>query len=402
MLEKDIRVNYLREIDPLKRLEIDLLGRAIPSPLILGSGTLIEKIEHVQPFLEAGVGAVVSRTTRKIMERQVHPSPHLYQTGRKGNEMMLNAEWTGAAIEYWVPFLEKMAEMKQVIMSVSGRNINDCVEVCKILDQFSFPMIEINISCAHSNSVHGFITRNGEHIRRIVGEIKEAGVVTPIGLKLGHSDYIVELAQIAKEEGVDAIIALNSFGPLFDFSIGSDGNPVRVLGIQGAKGGMSGVPLFQIALTDVAEIRRQVGIPVIGCGGVRTAEDVVKMMMAGAKAVQIYTAAHVKGIYAPSVFKDINSKLVKFIDAVEVEKIHDIRDRAQPLLNQETNLDPLIPAVVEEKCTGCDLCVPVCLPKAIDAKKLGSNSRSHVIAINERCIGCGHCVSVCPTKALEI
>lgn len=121
MLEKDIRVGHLREIDPQKRLEVDLLGSKIPSPLILGSGTLVEKFDQIQPFLDGGAGAIVPRTTRKIMERQVHPSPHLYQAGKRGNEMMLNAEWTGAAIEYWFPSLEKMAQMKQVIMSVSGR-----------------------------------------------------------------------------------------------------------------------------------------------------------------------------------------------------------------------------------------------------------------------------------------
>lgn len=388
--------------DPKGRLGIELLGRYLPSPLILGSGTLAERHEQIQPYIDAGAGAVIPRSTRKVMERKVHPSPHLYQTGRKGNEMMLNAEWTGASIEYWQPHLDEMAKGGQVIMSVSGRDIPGCTEVCKTIDQFNFPLIEVNVSCAHSNNAHGFITRNGQHIGGLIKSIKDAGVTTPIALKLGHSDHIVELSNIAKEAGVDAITAINTFGPLLDFTIDEHGMPQPVLGIASGKGGMSGAPLFNIALTDVAEIRRQVDIPVIGCGGVRTAEDAMKMMMAGASAVQVYTAAHVKGVKGPQVFADINKELVAKLESTGVENVGDLVDRAQPILGQQTNLEPQKPFVDKSKCTGCDTCVPICLQDAITIHDF-ANKRGHVASINdESCVGCGHCVTVCPSNAIEI
>jgi len=384
------------------RLEVDLFGKKIPSPLILGSGTLVESYEDINPFIEAGAGAVIPRSTRREMLRKFHPSPHLYQTGSKGNEIMLNAEWTGADINFWLPHLKKMSETQKVIMSVSGRDIEGCIDVCKILDKFSFLMLEINISCAHSNNIHGFITRNGDHIKRTITGLKQAGVRTPIAIKLAHSDYIVELSQVAKESGADAIVALNTFGPLFDFSIGREAKATPVLGIQGAKGGMSGSALFNIALTDVAEIRRQVGIPVIGCGGVSTPEHVVKMIMAGASAVEIYTASHVRGINAPSYFSETNTKLIKFMDEIQVENISDIKDNAISLLSQETNLEPLVPEVDKDSCTGCDICVNVCLRSAIN-KENHPNKSGHVIKINQdACAGCGHCVAVCPTNALSL
>jgi len=401
MSERDSRLRG-PEFSNNPRLEVDLLGTKLSSPLILGSGTLIEKAEEIEPFLEAGAGAVVPRSTRKEMVRKVHPSPHLFQTGKRGCEMMLNAEWTGADIEYWKPHLEEITREKRVIMSVSGRDVEGCVDVCKTLDPHPMPMIEVNISCAHSNSVHGFITRNGEHITRVVNGIKETGVETPVGIKLGHSDYIVELAQIAKDAGADAIVALNSYGPLFDFEIGYGGVAKPVLGISGAKGGMSGAPLFNIALTDVAEIRHQVGIPVIGVGGVRTAEHAIKMIMAGASAVQIYTAAHVRGVNAPSIFSDVNQKMLRYLDKIGVENVSDLQNRALSLLSQDTNLEPLVPEVHEDRCTGCDLCLPVCLPQAINIKPF-DNRKGHVIEINdEDCVGCGHCVTVCPADSLEM
>ena len=57
-------------------------------------------------------------------------------------------------------------------MSVSGRDIEGCANVCKIIDQYKFPYIELNVSCAHSNNVHGFITRNDSHIKTLVSTIK--------------------------------------------------------------------------------------------------------------------------------------------------------------------------------------------------------------------------------------
>ena len=391
---------YWNELDPNKRLAIPLFGRNIPGPLILGSGTLVEIADQISPYLENGAGAVVPRTTRFVMERKHHPSPHLYESGRRGNEIMLNAEWTGADVEFWKPHLEEMAETGQVIMSISGRDIPGCTKVAQELDRFGFPYLEINISCAHSNEVHGFITRNGDHITRVVREIKNAGVETPIAIKLGHSDYIVELAQIAKDAGSDAIVAVNTFGPVFDFQI-VDGKPVQVLGIAGGKGGMSGSALFPIALTDVAEISRQVEIPVIACGGVSTAEDVLKMIMAGAVGVQVYTSAHVRGVNAPKKFSELNTQLIRLMGKQGIQNINDMRGAALNILGQKTNMEPLVPDLDIDKCTGCDICIPKCLPQAIEIVP-ASNKAEHIIAINDACIGCGHCIAVCPVDALRL
>ncbi len=189
-------------LDP--RLKTKLFGTELPSPLILGSGTLAEHVGQIDPFLKSGAGAVIPRTTRKNMERKVHPSPHLYQTGPIRNETMINAEWTGAAIDYWRPYLEDLAKTKRIIMSISGRDISGCIDVCRELDLYGFPLMELNISCAHSNNIHGMITRNEEHIKKVIGGVKEAGVVTPLAIKLGHSDEIVQLSEIAKKSGADA------------------------------------------------------------------------------------------------------------------------------------------------------------------------------------------------------
>ena len=80
----------------------------------------------------------------------------------------------------------------------------------------------------------------------------------------------------------------------------------------------------------------------------------------------------------------------------------DLVDRAQPILGQQTNLEPQIPFVDNSKCTGCDTCFPICLQDAITINNF-PNKRGHVASINdESCVGCGHCVTVCPSNAIEI
>ncbi len=243
-------------------LETNFLDSKLSSPLILGSGTLIERFENIQPFIDSGVGAIVPRTTRLIKTREKHPSPHLYQDGKEGNQIMINCEWTGPDINYWKPYLEHLSKTGKMIMSVSGRDIDSCFEVCETLDNYKFPLIEINIGCPHSNNTYGWINRSSKHISELLTRIKNSSIKTKVGIKLSHSDSIIELSRVAKDYGADCIIAINSFGPVLDFDI-SNGSPESIVGIKGALGGLSGSHLFNIALTDVAMISKEVKIPVI-------------------------------------------------------------------------------------------------------------------------------------------
>lgn len=389
-------VDILDTIDPDRKLVTNFLGTEYRSPLVIASGTLVETFDQIQPYIDAGAGAVIPRSTRLVMARTAHPSPHLYEEGKGSNTTMLNAEWTGAAIDYWRPHLEDMSVDKKTIMSVSGRDIEGCLKVCKELDQYKFPLIEINVSCGVSNGVHGYITRDIEHVRTLISSIKEAGITTPISLKLGHSDVVVDLAGVAKEAGVDAITALNTYGPVFDFRIDTAGKPERVLGAIGAKGGLSGNALFHTALTDVAEISRQIEIPVLASGGVTTAERAIKMIMAGASLVQLYTILHTRGINAPAAMMTFAEQFSKYIDQKDIQSVETIRGNAISLMEEPTELEPQIPIINPDTCIGCNACVRVCLPDAFNIID-SDNVVGHIVEINdEACIGCGHCVTQCP------
>lgn len=381
-----------------KTLGMELFGRRVESPVLLGSGTLIEKYEDIAPYVDAGIGGVVPRTTRKTLKRATHPVPHLYQTDKRKHANLINAEWTGASIDYWRPYLETMSSSAKVVMSVSGRDIDDCIEVCRELDRYDgWLYLEINVSCAHSNNVHGYINKDKSHVEELCSKLKACALKTPIAIKFGHSEHLLELAKTVEKSGIGGIVLLNTYGPVFDFSI-EKGRPEAVVGIEGGMGGLSGSAIFNIALSDVAMIRRETNLEIVGCGGVYSYEQVVKFMMAGASAVQVYTAAHLRGVNGPGLVRKINSELAEYLGRHGYDGVDKLKDAALGLLDNATNMRVVIPTVDASTCIGCNMCIPICLPVAISPVKRNGTENDIVSIDAGKCVGCGHCVSVCPTK----
>lgn len=374
-------------------LSCKILGTTFSNPIWIGSGTITENKERINKFLESEVGAIVPRTTRfkYAPGRKSHPSYHLDIDINK--KSIRNCEWTGHLINYWQPYLKELSKTKKIIMSVSGRNINHCLNVCKIIDKYNFPFIEINISCAHSNEAHGFITRDFKHISILVKTLKKI-IKTPIALKLGHSDFIVDLAKVAEKFGVDAIVAINTYGPVIDFNINS-GNPELMLGINSGKGGLSGKPIFCIALTDIVNLKQNLNIPIIACGGVTKPEDAIKMIMAGASAVQIYSAVHMAGNKGDIFLNKFINDFKDWLDKYKYANLDSLKGVLLPKLSRFHQMNRIIPKYNKNLCIRCKACINICLENAVSLL-------NNQININRnKCIGCGACSSVCPTKALK-
>jgi len=391
------------ETSPVTKTDISVkvLGRKFNNPIVLGSGTLGDSMKRVNIFLDSKVGGVIPRTTRlhHAPGRDHHPSPHL-NVMPGGN--MRNSEWTGPTIDYWRPYLHELSKNSRTIMSISGRDIEGCLTVCQELDSYHFPFFEINISCAHSNDAHGYITRNSEHITTLIRTLKDNGIKTPIALKLGHSDYIVPLAMTAQEAGANAIVAINTLGPVIDFDI-SSGKPQFTLGIAGGKGGLSGKAIFNIALTDVFDLSRHLTIPVIACGGVSCAEDAIKMLMAGASMVEVYTAAHLQGKKAPNFLNKLVDDIDNWLAEHNYSDISQIHGLALSSVSQDNQMSPLLPKLNKTLCTGCGKCANICLQDGIVMINNDDQTKSKQIPEidNNHCVGCGACVSVCPEEALS-
>jgi Na+-translocating ferredoxin:NAD+ oxidoreductase RNF subunit RnfB len=195
-------------------------------------------------------------------------------------------------------------------------------------------------------------------------------------------------ARACAAPGADAIVAVDAFGPCMSIDI----ETAEPLLSGGGYGWLSGTPLKPLALRCVFDIARAVEIPVIGCGGVSKGEDAIEMLMAGASAVQVCTAALNRG---PKVYGRIAAEINTWLETHHYARASDLTGlgiRRWQSLEPHTYSVPVL--YNESECIGCKLCERSCHYDAITmAGKLAQFNP-------ERCFGCGLCVARCPTNAL--
>lgn len=363
------------------------------TPLLVASGYITETPSFFLRAVRFGCAGMVTRSLKEYVppERSRVPAPRYSIFDQKS---MLNCEWGNE--HPWTNWKESWCKEvrstnKPLIISLSGRDIKGCGNLIKEFNGRA-DAFEINVSCSHSGALHGNLNLDFEHLRTLLRSVKPLTQM-PIWLKLSYSPFVVEMAVEAEKEGADAIVCTNSVGPglLIDIETGHS-----KVGIKGGAGGVTGPAIFPIALRCVYEISKAVSIPVVGVGGISSAEDVLQMMMAGASAVQLYTLPALRG---PRAFKQVKLELAKYLaDHPQYRSMSDIiglsHDKAQSHKFQAP-----IPVVSEEKCTGCGVCVPSC---AFDAIKLTGKNGSTKASIKSNCIGCNACLGVCPIEIAAI
>ena len=364
----------------------------LATPLLLASGFITETPDFFLRARSEGCAGIVTRSLKMHVppERAHVPVPRYAIFER---ESMLNCEWGNE--RPWTEWRDRgVASVKDVgapiILSLSGRDPEGCADLMREFDQLGqVDAYEVNVSCSHSGALHGNLNVDMEHLTSLMRIIRPA-TRTPIWVKLSYSTFLLAMAAAAERLGADAIVCTNSIGPgmLIDVRTGRP-----EVGIQGGGGGLTGKAIFPIALWCVHQLAQTVSIPVIGCGGISTANHVIQMLMAGAVAVQLYTAPALGG---PRVFKRITNGLRRFLrERTEYVSLLDVRGCTAPYTSRHTFSSP-VPIVLEKKCTGCGLCIDAC---AFDSLSLIERQGDRPLAvIASSCISCNACVGVCPPK----
>ena len=282
-------------------LNINLCGKKLKSPLILGSGALGEKKENLIRCLEYGAGAVVTRTLRLDASVRTLFNPAYYIT----DNFMLNADnqnitpWS-----YWVENAEEIERYGPLIISLSARNPDDCKTIVASFEKIYSPSFyELNFSCPHSAKLYGKISYS--NVKKALKLIKQE-TEKPVFLKLSlnNIDY-KNIKKIESENLVDAFVISNSIGPGLKINI-KEKKPV----LGSIVGGMSGFAIKPLVLGQIYDLRQWIKKPIIGVGGIATAEDALEYIILGCEAVQIYTSAHIRGL---KIFKEINQNLKKIL-----------------------------------------------------------------------------------------
>ena len=284
-----------------KRVATQIAGLKLANPTMLAAGILGYTGLSMKSVIEAGAGAVVTKTMGQE-PRTGYLNPTVVQTDCG----LLNA--MGLPNPGISHFKEEMKQLKTInaptILSIFGSSVQEFVTVAKTATEIGADAIELNVSCPHVKKVGAVIGCDPQLLTEIVKAVKK-NVNIPVIVKLTPNvTNISEIAKVAEIAGADAITAINTVKAM---AIETEtGRPI----LANKFGGLSGPAIKPIAIRCVYDVYRSVDVPVIGCGGISSWQDAIEFIQAGASAVQIGTAVTFKGVEVfGSVAKGIDSYL---------------------------------------------------------------------------------------------
>lgn len=258
-----------------------LCGIELDNPVMAASGTFGYGREFAELYDINMLGTFSFKGTTP-QARFGNPTPRIAEcTEGMLNSVGLQNPGVRAVIDEELPALAKRFH-KKVMANVCGGSPDDYRTVARELEPCEqIGWLEVNISCPNVAKGGMAFGTDPKAAASVIGAVREV-TKKPVIAKLSPNvTDITEIARACEAAGADGITAINTLlGMRIDLK---RRRPVLARGI----GGFSGPAVFPVALRAVYQIRRAVGIPVVGCGGVRSAEDVLEMMMAGAKAVQV-------------------------------------------------------------------------------------------------------------------
>ncbi len=295
-------------------LKVNLSGLILDNPIIPASGTFGFGYEFADIYDINCLGSISLKGTT-LNARFGNPTPRIAEcTEGLINSVGLQNPGVDAVISEELPKLKKCFN-KKAIANVSGFSIEEYVETCKKLDkEEQIGILEVNISCPN---VHGGGMSFGTSAKSAAEVTRAVKAVTtkPVYIKLSPNvTDIVEIAKACEEAGADGISMINTLmGMRIDLKTK---RPV----VANKMGGFSGPAIFPVAVRMVYQVYEAVNIPIIGMGGVSSAEDVIEMMLAGASAVQIGAA----NLITPTVCKEIIDNLPSVMQKYNINSLKDI------------------------------------------------------------------------------
>ncbi|HWK23937.1 MAG TPA: dihydroorotate dehydrogenase [Ureibacillus sp.] len=301
----------------MSRLNIQLPGLDLKNPIMPASGCFGFGKEYGALYDLSKLGAIMIKATT-VETRLGNPTPRVAETAAGMlNAIGLQNPGLEKVMKNELPYLERFDV--PIIANVAGTITEDYVEVAeKISAAPNVKALELNISCP--NVKHGGITFGTDPViaRELVEAVKKVSKV-PVYVKLSPNvTDIVEIAKAVEAGGADGITMINTLvGMRLDERTGK---PV----IANGTGGLSGPAVKPVAIRMVYEVYKAVNIPIIGMGGVCTAQDVIDFMSAGASAVAVGTANFVDPFVCPNIIEALPARL----EELGVKRIKDIIGRS--------------------------------------------------------------------------
>ena len=304
------------------RLQLNFCGMEFATPLVLLSGCVGfgEEYTRVQGFSHAEVGAVCLKGTT-LAPRLGNP-PHRVVETPSGMLNAIGLQNPGAhvVVNDILPKLD--FRETRFIANVSGSTVEEYAEVTRIFDNSPIDAIEINISCPNVKQGGVAFGNDPEMSARVVAACRRA-TRKPLITKLSPNQTdIAENARRCIEAGTDGFAVINT---LMGMAIDIERRRPIIGNNQGGLSGPAIKPVALLKVFQVYQVARAHNIPIIGQGGILTAEDAIEFMLAGASAVGVGTSL----FYEPLVCREINAGIVAYLARHQIARASDLIGRLE-------------------------------------------------------------------------
>lgn len=273
---------------------------------ILGiSQSIFERLYH------ENIGAVVTKSI-SVSPMKGYPNPTVIPLG--GGSYLNAVGLSNPGVDAFSRELSRNKDIP-IFISLVGSSEKDFSKMVKTFDALNILGYEINLSCPHVSKMGMEVGDDPEAVNKIVKTVR-MNTNKPISVKVGVGSIdVIELARVAIDAGADIITAINTLR-----AMSIDIETMMPI-LSNRIGGLSGNAIKPIGIRCVYEISKKLEVPVIGCGGVSSWQDVIEYMIAGASAVQIGSVLGSKG---PRIFNQITKALKNYIERKNLKNISEI------------------------------------------------------------------------------
>ncbi|MDD6234393.1 MAG: dihydroorotate dehydrogenase [Lachnospiraceae bacterium] len=294
------------------KTSVNLAGVELKNPVMTASGTFGSGMEYAEFADLNKLGAVVTKGVANV-PWPGNPTPRVAEVyGGMLNAIGLQNPGIDVFASRDIPFLRQYDT--KIIVNVCGKSEKDYLEVVERLADEPVDMLEINISCPNVKEGGIAFGQNAANIEHITAAVKKAAR-QPVIMKLSPNvTDITEMAKAAEAGGADVLSLINTItGMKIDINR-------QTFALANKTGGMSGPAVKPVAVRMVYQVANAVSIPIIGMGGIMTAEDALEFILAGATAVSVGTA----NFCNPHATINIINGIEDYMRAKNVDDINDL------------------------------------------------------------------------------